>query len=80
MDKLPFQCENLSLKGEDFSNQFFIEHVFSNCVFDKCNFTESSFELAGLWNCTFKECNFGLVNLKKSRMQKYFLRNRKFRG
>lgn len=53
--------------------QFYYTTVFEGFVFEKCDFSDSTFDLLEFRNCTFNECDFSETTLKKGKFKECVL-------
>lgn len=65
----PLESENQIFKSLDFSQMLLDEHSFTDCTFEQCNFTESSWKNGKFCSCVFKDCNISLVKVDGCRFQ-----------
>jgi len=74
------ESENKTFRSEDFSGRSLNNLSFTNCLFERCNFTESSWINAIFCSCLFKNCNISLVDLRGCRIQEVLFEECKIVG
>lgn len=72
--------EDKSIEGSDFTHTSLAEQAFVNCIFQKCNFTESVWHNAKFQSCLFKECNLSLLKIDGCRLQEIIFEDCKVVG
>lgn len=74
------RAEDQLIQGKDFTQGSLAEHIYVNCEFKNCNFTECMLRGTQFISCSFKVCNLSLPKMDGCRFQDVRLEDCKMVG